>query len=85
MGERNVITDRKKTFTPRSLFMMAQEHYAQNHDDADGRLRATFEIIFMAGWAPHASQQKPLRPGSADHSLAQTLGTHEIKKGEKVG
>lgn len=85
MGERNIIADRTKSFTPRNLFMMAQDHYAQNHADPDGRLRATFEMIFIAGWAPHASQQKPLRPGSAEHSLAEKLGTQELKTGERVG
>ena len=50
----------------------------------DGRIRATFEIVWLSGWAPHESQQKPLRPGSAAHRLADALGTREIPAGEKA-
>ena len=53
--------------------------------DADGRLRATFEIVWLSGWAPHESQQKPLKPGSAAQRLADALGTKEISTGEKAG
>jgi hypothetical protein len=57
--------------------------YADRFADADGRLRASFEIIWLSGWAPHESQQKPLRPGSAARRLADALGTQEIPAGEK--
>ena len=49
------------------------EIYARDNADPDGRLRATFELIFLSGWAPHESQQKPLKPGSAQVSLADVL------------
>ena len=55
----------------------------QRFADADGRLRATFEIAWLSGWAPHESQQKPLKPGSAAQRLADALGTREIPAGEK--
>jgi len=53
--------------------------------DPDGKVRATFEIIWLSGWAPHESQQKPLRPGSAQTRLADALGAKEIGAGEKAG
>ena len=59
------------------------EIYAERFADADGRLRATFEIVWLSGWAPHESQQKPLKPGSATQRLADALGTREISAGEK--
>ncbi len=52
---------------------------------ADGRLRATFDIVYLTGWAPHQSQQKPLIPGSAKARLADALNTQERSAGEKVG
>jgi hypothetical protein len=61
------------------------EIYARRFADSDGRLRATFEIAWLSGWAPHASQQKPLKPGSATQRLADALGSHEISTGEKAG
>jgi hypothetical protein len=54
------------------------EVYAERFTDPDGRLRATFEIVWISGWAPHESQQQPLRPGSAKHRLADALGAREI-------
>ena len=59
------------------------EIYAQRFADADGRLRATFEVAWLSGWAPHESQQKPLKPGSATQRLADVLGTREHSAGEK--
>jgi hypothetical protein len=56
--------------------MMAS--YGQRFADADGRVRATFEIVWLSGWAPHASQQQPLAPGSARRRLADALGTNEV-------
>ena len=53
--------------------------------DADGRVRATFEIVSLSGWAPHDSQQKPLRPGSARTRLADALNVDERPAGEKAG
>ena len=67
---------RKGPFT-RALLARASEIYAQDHADDDGRIRATFEIVSMSGWAPHETQQKPLRPGSAKSRLADALSTRE--------
>ena len=61
------------------------ESYGARFADADGRIRATFEIMWLSGWAPHESQQQPLRPGSAKTRLADALGTREISAGEKAG
>jgi hypothetical protein len=61
------------------------EIYALRFADPDGRLRATFEIVWISGWTPHESQQKPLRPGSAQARLADALGTKEVPAGEKTG
>jgi hypothetical protein len=57
--------------------------YAERFSDADGRIRASFEIIWLSAWAPHDSQQKPLKPGSAARRLADALGTKEMPTGEK--
>ena len=57
--------------------------YAELYADNDERLPASFEIIFLTGWAPHESQQQPLKPGSAQMRLADMLGTKEHPSGEK--
>ena len=57
----------------------------ERFSDSDGRVRATFEIVWLSGWAPHESQQKPLAPGSAKARLADALGTREISAGDKAG
>lgn len=77
MGEGNAMADRAPR-TPRALFPAAAARYAQAFGQED-RIPATFEMIFLTGWAPHESQQKPLRPGSAQTSLARALGTDETK------
>lgn len=79
MGEGNAILARDKKFAGRALFAKAAELYAKNFSESDGRIRASFEVIFLIGWAPHASQQKPLAPGSAKTRLADALDTIEIK------
>ena len=58
---------------------------AERFADADGRVRATFEIVSLSGWAPHQSQQQPLAPGTAKTRLADALRTQEISAGEKAG
>lgn len=83
MGEGNAVAERSKHFTSRALFLRAGQLYAQKFADPDGRIRASFEVIFLLGWAPHDSQQKPLKPGSAKTRLAEFLGTEEIGTGEK--
>ena len=73
MAASNVMTGRDRRPMPRRLLMRAAEIYAQTFADPDGRIRATFEIISISGWAPHASQPKPARRGSATVSLADAL------------
>jgi hypothetical protein len=60
------------------------ELYGQHFSDPDGKLRATFDIVWLSGWAPDASQQQPLRPGSARTRLADALGVTERSAGEKA-
>ncbi|MCW1955905.1 MAG: SAM-dependent methyltransferase [Roseobacter sp.] len=79
MGETNALALRKRTFEKRELFGLANEIYKEHFSEGDGRIIATFEIVFLTGWAPHESQQKPLRPGSAQARLADALKTHELK------
>jgi SAM-dependent methyltransferase len=85
MGATNVLTERRRTPLRRATLMRMAEIYAQRFADPDGRLRATFEIVWLSGWVPHESQQKPLRPGSAQHRLADALGTRELPAGDKPG
>jgi len=77
MGETNALIDRHKVPAPRTLFDVAQDHYCRDFSTTSGRILATFELVFLLGWAPSDTQQKPLRPGSASHSLAAALGTRE--------
>ena len=79
MGATNALVDRSRKPAGRALFVRAAELYAQRHADADGRIRATFDIVWLSGWAPHESQQKPLKPGSARMRLADALGVREQK------
>lgn len=74
MGVTNPLAARTRRPATRAFFARAAEIYAERFSDPDGRVRATFSIIWMSGWAPHASQQQPLRPGSAKVSLASVLG-----------
>ncbi len=83
MGETNIITERSRVNPGKAFFMKAAEYYAQNFADADGRIEASFEIIYLIGWAPDESQQKPLKPGSAEKRLSDALNTDEIKTGDK--
>jgi hypothetical protein len=69
MGATNMLALRRRAPLRRATLMRAAEVYAERFADADGRIRATFDIVWMAGWSPHESQQKPLRPGSAKASL----------------
>ena len=61
-------------FGPRQLFEVADHVYNEKYRDPDGRVRATFEIVYLTGWSPHASQQKPLKPGSAKLKMSDFLG-----------
>ncbi|WP_245426597.1 SAM-dependent methyltransferase [Mesorhizobium sp. YM1C-6-2] len=79
MGATNVLSGRSRKPTSREFFARAAAIYADRFSDPDGRVRATFSFIWMSGWAPDASQQKPLRPGSAQVSLAEALGRKNVK------
>ena len=85
MGATNALIDRRRVSLKRATLMRMAEIYAERFADADGRLRATFEIVWLSGWAPHPSQQQPLKPGSAQKRLAEALGSREISTGEKAG
>lgn len=74
MGATNVLAERRRVPLRRTTLMRAAEIYQQRFADPDGRVRATFEIAWMSGWAPHASQPQPLAPGSAKMRLADALG-----------
>ena len=73
MGATNSLTDRSRRPATRAFFARAAEIYAERYSDPDGRIRATFSIVWLSGWAPAESQQKPLRPGSAQVSLQKLL------------
>lgn len=73
MGEANALAARPRGFARRALFAEAARLYARAYSAPDGRIAATYELIFLTGWAPHPSQQKPLRPGSAVARLADAL------------
>lgn len=75
LGASNPLADRPHRPATRALLQAASAAYEQLAGDPDGRVRATLEIIWMSGWAPHQSQQKPLRPGSAEISLTKVLKT----------
>lgn len=83
MGASNVLIERRKVPLARAVLMRTVELYAERFSRPDGRVTATFEIITLTGWAPHDSQQKPLRPGSATARLADALGAVELPTGDK--
>ena len=84
MGATNALLARRRTPLKRATLQRMAEIYAQRFADDDGRLRATFEIVWLSGWAPHPDQQQPLKPGSAKARLADALGTRDISTGEKA-
>ena len=77
MGEGNALAGRLRRPTPKAIFTEAARIYAQDYPAEDARIRATFEMIFLTGWAPADSQPKALRPGSASQRLADALGVAE--------
>ena len=85
MAAANALIERRRAPLRRATLMRMAEIYAERFADPDGRLRATFEIVWLSGWVPHPSQQQPLRPGSAKARLADALGTREISAGDKTG
>jgi SAM-dependent methyltransferase len=83
LGETNALAGRSRNvLSPRVLDAVTRE-YSQRFIDSEGRFLATFDIVFLTGWAPHESQQKPLLPGSAKTRLADALGAKELPSGEK--
>jgi SAM-dependent methyltransferase len=84
MGEANAVLERKKSFTRRGTLLSAAAGYQARHGDAEGRIPATFQIVYLTGWAPHDSQQRPLRPGAATSRLADALDVAEVSAGEKA-
>ncbi len=80
MGEGNALHLRNRKPTVRGLLDLAGEYYRQSHGQPDGRVNAEFEFVFLSGWSPHESQQRPLRPGSAQARLADALGAIDTDK-----
>ena len=77
MGATNALAARSRRPATRALFARAAQIYEERFSDPDGRIRATFSVVWLSGWAPHASQQKPLKPGSAEISLVRVLGSND--------
>jgi SAM-dependent methyltransferase len=85
MGATNALVERDHRPLRRDILAAAAAIYARDYSDPDGRIRATFQLVSLSGWAPAESQPKPLRPGSAKSRLADALGTIERSAGEKAG
>ena len=73
MGATNILLERRRTPTRRATMLRMAQIYTERFADPDGRIRATFDVIWLSGWAPHESQQQPLKPGSAKASLADAV------------
>jgi NADH dehydrogenase [ubiquinone] 1 alpha subcomplex assembly factor 5 len=82
MGEGNALAEQQRHSARRGLFMRAAEIYRDRFADGGGRIPATFNVVYLHGWAPHESQQRPLAPGSAKTRLANALQSEEIPAGE---
>ena len=85
MGEANAVAGRRRGLSRRETLMNAAARYRERFGDEKGRVPATFEILYLTAWAPDASQQKPLAPGSAAQRLADALDTEERPAGERAG
>jgi SAM-dependent methyltransferase len=83
MGLTSSLLDRSRKPLSKRFWLEAARLYATRFADPDGRIRASFDMVWVSGWAPHDSQQKPLKPGSAKVRLAQALGVAETSAGEK--
>jgi SAM-dependent methyltransferase len=84
MGESNLVTERRRGLMRRATLLRAAAIYGERFALPSGRVAASFEVLFLHGWAPHDSQPKPLKPGSAAQRLADALGTAELSAGEKA-
>ncbi len=73
MGATNILFERRRTPTRRATLLRMAQIYSERFADPDGRIRATYDVIWLSGWAPHESQQKPLKPGSAKASLEEAV------------
>jgi SAM-dependent methyltransferase len=73
MAATNILVERRRTPTRRATMLRMAQIYGERFTDPDGRIRVTFDVIWLSGWAPHESQQKPLQPGSAKASLAEAV------------
>jgi SAM-dependent methyltransferase len=73
MGATNILVERRRAPTRRATLLRMAQIYGERFADADGRVRATFDVIWLSGWAPHGSQQQPLKPGSARAGLAEAV------------
>jgi SAM-dependent methyltransferase len=85
MGATNILSERRRTPLRRATLLRTVQIYAERFADPDGRIRATFDVVWLSGWAPHGGQQQPLRPGSAKSRLADALGVKEQPSGDKPG
>ncbi|HET8726821.1 MAG TPA: methyltransferase domain-containing protein [Alphaproteobacteria bacterium] len=85
MGETGAHLERNRRPPGRAFWPAVAQRYHELFADADGRVPATFQVIYMTGWTPHESQQQPLRPGAARSRLADALGTVELPAGDKAG
>lgn len=85
MGWTNALVERRRMPLKRATLLRMADIYERRFSDPDGRLRASFDIVWLSGWAPHESQQQPLRPGSAKARLADALKTTELPTGDKPG
>ncbi len=84
MGETDAAMARPRGFTRKALFLRMAEIYQERYAGPDGRIAATFEVIWLHGWAPHETQQQPLRPGSAEARLADALDVRESTVPDKA-
>lgn len=85
MGATNTLVERRRVPLKRATLLRMADIYAERFSDPDQRLRASFDVVWLSGWAPHQSQQQPLRPGSAKARLADALKTIELPAGDKAG
>lgn len=84
MGETNAVLNGRRTAARRATLYRAADEYRESFGDRDGRLPATFDVIYMTGWSKHSSQQQALRPGSAKSRLSDALGTPEHHSSDKT-
>ncbi|MBC8012649.1 MAG: methyltransferase domain-containing protein [Methyloceanibacter sp.] len=84
LGGGNVLLARSRRPLSRDTLARAEDIYRERHSTPDGRVKASFDIVYLSGWGPAESQQKPLKPGSAAQRLADALGTTEQRAGDKA-